>query len=191
MPDCSLIFSLYRFCSERAEPENCCRGLAFLWCAVRDPQELLVGQGFGATARRLRKNELPPSLKASEESSAGGQFLASLIKFRIISEPGRTLPSWSHDQSRDDFAGGCADCSYIQLLPSPPSLNEPREKLARAELCVAAAGRLLLPGFVGHSTLPGASLPGKNLVFWESCGQAGAGSPSPLALLLRFFRVRG
>lgn len=121
----------------------------------------------------------------------GGQFLASLIKLRIIPEPGPTLPSWSHDQSRDDFAGGCADCSYIQLLPSPPSPNKPQEKLARAEVSVAAAGRLLMPRFVGHSTLPGASLPGKNLVFWESCGQAGTGSPSPPALLSPFFWVRG
>lgn len=39
-----------------------------------------------------------------------------------------------------------------------------------------------------HGTLPGASLPGKNVVFWEGCSQAGTGSPSPPALLLPFLR---
>lgn len=102
---------------------------------------------------------------------------------------GPMLPSWSHYKSLD-FVGGCADSSYIQLLPALPSTNEKQEELA----CVAAAGWLPMLKFAGrpprHGTLPGASLPGKNLVFWEHCSQAGTDSPSSLALLLPFLRVR-
>lgn len=103
---------------------------------------------------------------------------------------GPMLPSWSHYKSLDDFVGGCADSSYIQLLPALPSTNEKQEELA----CAAAAGWLPMLKFAGwpprHGTLPGASLPGKNLVFWEHCSQAGTDSPSSLALLLPFLRVR-
>lgn len=42
-------------------------------------------QGFGATACRLRKNELPPSLKASEESSAGGAIFS--ISYQTQNHP--------------------------------------------------------------------------------------------------------
>lgn len=55
---------------------------------------------------------------------------------------GPKLPSWSHYMSLDGFAGGCADCSYIQLLPALPIMNEKQEKLACAEVCAAAAGWL-------------------------------------------------
>lgn len=96
--------------------------------------------------------------------------------------------------SLDDFAGGCADCSYIQLLPALPVMNEKQEKLACAEVCAAAAGWLPMPEFAGqpprHGTLPGASLPGKNLLFWKHCSQAGTDSSPSLALLLPFLWVR-
>lgn len=161
---------------------------------MRYLQEPLVGQGFGATVCSLRQQELPPSLKVSGERDTPTQFLPSLIKLRIAYGPAPLLMSCSHDKSLDDFAGGCADCSYIQLPPAPTSLNKKQEKLSCAEVTVAAAGRLLMPQPVGpplmHGTLPGATLPRKNLVFSEGCSQGGMGFPSPLSLLLPFLWVR-
>lgn len=162
---------------------------------MRSLQEPLVGQGFGATLCSLRRQELPPSLKVSGERGTPTQFLSSLIKLRIAYGPGPVLVSCSHDKPLDDFAGGCADCSYIQLPPAPTSLNKKQEKLSCAAVTVAAAGWLLMLQPAGppprHSTLPGATLPGKNLVFCEGCSQAGVGFPSPLSLLLPFLWVRG
>lgn len=67
--------------------------------------------------------------------------------------------------------------------PTPAAPNEKQQKLAHAEVCVAAAGWLSMLEPVGPpprlGTLPGAPLPGKNRVFWEGCSQAGMGFPLP------------
>lgn len=145
-----------------------------------------MGQGFGATVCSLRRQELPPSLKVSGTPT---QFLSSLIKLRIAYGPAPLLMSCSHDKSLDDFAGGCAECSYIQLPPAPTFLNKKQEKLSCAAITVAAAGRLLMPQPVGPPPRHG-TLPRKNLVFCEGCSQAGMGFYSPLSLLLPFLWVR-